>query len=87
MSCTAPGKVMCRVRLDRGGYVPGESICLSALIENDSNSVIKKTRAVLTEVLILMNFVFKKINYRYYRPFNTPLKIKSFLMKPENWRQ
>ena len=54
MSCMSAGKVMCRVKLDRGGYVPGESICINALIENDSNCVIKKTRAILTEVSIFV---------------------------------
>ncbi|XP_054160628.1 arrestin domain-containing protein 4-like [Oppia nitens] len=51
MSCMSTGKVMCRVRLDRGGYVPGESICIYAIIDNDSNCVIKKSRAVLTETV------------------------------------
>ena len=46
------GKVSCRVRLDRGGYVPGESICVNATIDNDSSVEIRKTKAVLTEVFM-----------------------------------
>ncbi|GFQ66681.1 arrestin domain-containing protein 3 [Trichonephila clavata] len=47
--CLNSGPVSCRVRLDRGGYVPGESICLFATIDNGSRVTIKKTKAILTE--------------------------------------
>lgn len=50
--CTSSGLISCRVRLDRGGFVPGESIIVSASIENASRLTIKKTRAVLAEVSI-----------------------------------
>lgn len=40
----------CRVALDRGGYVPGESIIVTAFISNYSNVTIKRTKASLTEV-------------------------------------
>ena len=40
----------CRVRLDRGGYVPGEAISIWATITNNSSVTIKHTRASLTEV-------------------------------------
>ena len=44
------GAVTCRVRLDRGGYVPGEAISIWATITNNSRVTIKHTRASLTEV-------------------------------------
>ena len=44
------GPVTCRVRLDRGGYVPGEAISIWATITNNSSVTIKHTRASLTEV-------------------------------------
>lgn len=51
-SCIASsGLISCRVRLDRGGYVPGENILISASIENSSNVGIKKTRAFLAETV------------------------------------
>ncbi|XP_076305046.1 arrestin domain-containing protein 4-like isoform X2 [Tachypleus tridentatus] len=50
--CLSAGPVSCRIRLDRGGYVPGECICIYASIENNSKVTIKKTRAVLTEFII-----------------------------------
>ncbi|XP_015928754.1 arrestin domain-containing protein 4 [Parasteatoda tepidariorum] len=49
--CLNAGPVSCRVRLDRGGYVPGESICLFATIDNGSRITIKKTKAILTETI------------------------------------
>ncbi len=38
------------MRLDRGGYVPGEAISIWATIANSSKVTIKHTRASLTEV-------------------------------------
>ncbi|CAB4068567.1 unnamed protein product [Lepeophtheirus salmonis] len=35
VKCCSSGPVTCRVRLDRGGYVPGEAISIWAKIEND----------------------------------------------------
>ncbi|XP_067133194.1 arrestin domain-containing protein 3 [Centruroides vittatus] len=49
--CMTSGPVTCRVRLDRGGYVPGESICIYATIDNNSRVTIKKTKAILTETI------------------------------------
>lgn len=48
---TNSGLISCRVRLDRGGFVPGENIIISATIENSSKQSIKKTRAILTETV------------------------------------
>lgn len=48
---TSAGLISCRVRLDRGGYVPGENILVSASIENSSKVSIKKTRAFLAETV------------------------------------
>ena len=47
--CFSSGKVFARVRLDRGGYVPGESISISAQVFNNSSITIKKTCVLLTE--------------------------------------
>ena len=49
MTCLTTGPVTCRVRLDRGGYVPGEAINIWATIDNQSKVAIKGTRSCLTE--------------------------------------
>ncbi|XP_040572282.1 arrestin domain-containing protein 4 [Lepeophtheirus salmonis] len=54
VKCCSSGPVTCRVRLDRGGYVPGEAISIWAKIENDSSVSIKSTRASLTETIQYM---------------------------------
>lgn len=56
VKCFTGGPVVCRVRLDRGGYVPGENIILNASIHNRSKIAIKQTKATLTEVCILIRF-------------------------------
>lgn len=53
------GAVTCRVRLDRGGYVPGEAISIWATITNNSRVTIKHTRASLTEVTSKKNYMMK----------------------------
>jgi len=45
------GTISCKVRLDRGAYVPGENILISASIENSSKQTIRRTRAILTETV------------------------------------
>ena len=50
LTCLTSGPVQCRVRLDRGGYVPGETIGVWATIDNQSKVTIKKTAACLSEV-------------------------------------
>ena len=50
MTCLTTGPVTCRVRLDRGGYVPGEAINIWATIDNQSKVTVKGTRSCLTEV-------------------------------------
>ena len=60
LTCVTNGPVTCRVRLDRGGYVPGEAISIWATITNNSSVTIKHTRASLTEVcygLILQSWI------------------------------
>lgn len=37
--------------LDRGGFVPGESILVSAYVANNSKITIKSTKAALTETI------------------------------------
>lgn len=49
--CFSTGIINCRVRLDKGGYVPGESIGLKATINNQSRVAIKRTKAILTETI------------------------------------
>jgi len=51
MTCMTTGPVTCRVRLDRGGYVPGEAINIWATIDNQSKVTIKGTRGSLTETI------------------------------------
>lgn len=48
------GVVKCAVNLDRGGYVPGESILVSAYVSNNSKVAIKSTKAALTETIEYM---------------------------------
>ncbi|XP_053592813.1 arrestin domain-containing protein 4 isoform X4 [Microplitis demolitor] len=40
VSCVSSGPIFCRVSLDRGGYVPGETIGISATVSNRSKFVI-----------------------------------------------
>jgi hypothetical protein len=49
--CLTSGLINCKVRLDRGGYVPGESIKIYALVENNSKLTIRQTKAVLAETI------------------------------------
>ncbi|KPJ12172.1 Arrestin domain-containing protein 4 [Papilio machaon] len=51
VGCVGGGAVACSVSLDRGAYVPGESIALSARLVNNSRTAIKCTRAALTETI------------------------------------
>ncbi|XP_055373079.1 arrestin domain-containing protein 17 [Condylostylus longicornis] len=51
VACVGGGSVKCRVSLDKGGYVPGESISITAYVKNNSNVVIKRTKAALTETI------------------------------------
>jgi hypothetical protein len=54
VTCVGSGPVVCKVTLDRGGYVPGESIGISASIYNRSRVTVKCTRAALTETITYM---------------------------------
>lgn len=54
VSCVGSGAVVCKVTLDRGGYVPGESIGVSASVSNRSRVTIKSTKAALTETITYM---------------------------------
>lgn len=56
VACVGGGTVKCRVALDRGGYVPGESIIITAYISNHSSVSIKRTKASLTEVSTFFTF-------------------------------
>jgi Arrestin (or S-antigen), C-terminal domain/Arrestin (or S-antigen), N-terminal domain len=64
LACVGGGTVKCRVSLDRGGYVPGESISITANITNLSKVTIKSTKAALTEVrLKLIGEKFEQMDY------------------------
>lgn len=43
--------IKCSVTLDRAGFVPGESINVSAYVANNSKITIKSTKAALTETI------------------------------------
>lgn len=51
VSCVGGGVIKCSVTLDRGGFVPGESISVSAYVSNNSKIAIKSTKAALTETI------------------------------------
>lgn len=51
VSCVNSGPVICSVSLDRGGYVPGETVGISAHVQNHSKITIKETKASLTETI------------------------------------
>lgn len=51
VTCVGGGVVKCTVTLDRSGYVPGESISVTAFVLNDSKITIKSTKAALTETI------------------------------------
>uniref|UniRef100_A0A2M4APP1 Putative arrestin domain-containing protein 4 n=1 Tax=Anopheles triannulatus TaxID=58253 RepID=A0A2M4APP1_9DIPT len=51
MACVGGGIVKCKIILDRGGYVPGESIMINATVTNASSVTIKSTKAALTETI------------------------------------
>lgn len=51
VACMGGGYVICKVALNRGGFVPGESIALTAHIWNNSSMTIKGSTASLTETI------------------------------------
>lgn len=57
------GPVSCRVSLDRGGYVAGETIGISATIVNKSKVTIKSTKASLTEVRNILSLTHARISF------------------------
>lgn len=59
MSCLNSGPVTCRVILDHGGYIPGDTILVSALIRNRSKIHIRSTKASLREVLKIFVLFYK----------------------------
>lgn len=61
ISCLNSGSVFCRVILDHGGYVPGETILISALVRNRSKIHIKSTKASLREVIYVSK---KNVNFK-----------------------
>lgn len=77
--CLGSGMVECQVCLDKGAYVPGETIEITATVTNNSKVTIKSTRATLTEVNIkayphIINHIAMIQSYRAQRSSNT-LKI------------
>ena len=78
------GAVTCRVRLDRGGYVPGEAISIWATITNSSRVTIKHTRASLTEVCFpLLFFLQNLVFFRHFGYYCDPCIFGVFL--PFGW--
>ena len=73
LTCMTNGAVTCRVRLDRGGYVPGEAISIWATIANNSRVTIKHTRASLTEVKNL-TFLGRKTRIKKWPPLDYLLR-------------
>lgn len=74
VACVGGGQIKCRVILDRGGYVPGENILVTAFISNASNVTIKRTKASLTEVreiLIHFQYTIYTTIYLFCRPLST----------------
>lgn len=59
--CLGSGLVECQVCLDKGAYVPGETIEITATVTNNSKVTIKSTRATLTEVsqMIYIQLLFR----------------------------
>lgn len=55
--CLGSGLVECQVCLDKGAYVPGETIEITATVTNNSKVTIKSTRATLTEVSLMLNLI------------------------------
>ncbi|ODM95623.1 Arrestin domain-containing protein 4 [Orchesella cincta] len=51
MPCASSGTVKCRLRLGKGGYIPGEKIHIWASVTNNSRVEIKATEAILTETI------------------------------------
>ncbi|XP_050423306.1 arrestin domain-containing protein 17 isoform X1 [Adelges cooleyi] len=49
--CLGSGQVECQVCLDKGAYVPGETVEITAIVTNNSKVTIKSTRATLTETI------------------------------------
>ena len=85
MTCLTTGPVTCRVRLDRGGYVPGEAINIWATIDNQSKVTVKGTRSCLTEVVSdLLSRVLVFI-VSISRPSSTSPRTKSWRRRVESW--
>lgn len=60
VSCVSGGPVFCRVSLDRGGYVPGETIGISATVSNRSKVRKWKFDPTLCPDKHLIGFFFNK---------------------------
>lgn len=81
--CLGSGMVECQVCLDKGAYVPGETIEITATVTNNSKVTIKSTRATLTEVNIktyphIINHIAMIQSYRAQRSSDT---LKIFAIK------
>lgn len=63
ISCLKSGSVFCRVILDHGGYVPGETILISAIIRNRSKIHMKSTKASLREVSTIGKVSILQVTY------------------------
>lgn len=85
ISCLKSGSVFCRVILDHGGYVPGETILISAIIRNRSKIHMKSTKASLRETIQYM--VKNKIEFSETRELANVRKGKILSGETDEWRQ
>ncbi|XP_064117152.1 arrestin domain-containing protein 17 isoform X2 [Macrobrachium rosenbergii] len=84
MTCCSQGPVNCRVRLDRGGYVPGETISIWARVHNQSKVTIKRTRACLTETI---QYISKnKVVQAEIRELSSVSRGKIKPMETDDWK-
>ncbi|KAK7590384.1 hypothetical protein V9T40_001997 [Parthenolecanium corni] len=84
MSCLNSGPVTCRVILDHGGYIPGDTILVSALIRNRSKIHIRSTKASLRETIQYM--VKNKVQYSETRELSAVRRGKIQAGDTDEWR-
>ena len=67
--CCKTGPISALFRVDRSGYVPGDSIILNAEISNNSNRTMNSSKVRLIQVCRpLVKSVYQKINFLISQP-------------------
>lgn len=84
VSCLKSGAVLCRVVLNHGGYVPGETILVSAIIRNRSKIHIRSTKASLRETIEYM--VKNKVVHSETRELSSVKRGKIHSGEVDEWR-